>query len=391
MAEPVLRVIGTSTTLTPEICRRARADLGFALSFEVLDGVSCLRRGVMAPESYDIYDQWFHSVDLLWTAGSIRAIDTARIRRWPEVVPAGTPGAAWRGAGSRPGAVLFVRPDDTLAGEPGAGAAAPRISMLPTVYNADSFAYTPEVARHYGPGARESWAWLLDEAWHGRCTLGMDPAGSAIELVLAARAAGVLAPQDPGNLTIEEIDELFAWLMAQKRAGHFGRFWESTEDSLRLVGSPATAIGSLWAPGYYRLRGQGLDLAYADPQEGARGWHAGMCLSAAVEGERLEMAYAYLNWWLDGVPGAVMARGGYYISVAEPLRGTLTPAEWAYWYGGEPAAADLPGPEGAPVAFRGERRAGGSYRDRMERVAVWSTIMPEHNYLIRRWREFTAP
>jgi len=27
----------------------------------------------------------------------------------------------------------------------------------------------------------------------------------------------------------------------------------------------------------------------------------------------------------------------------------------------------------------------------MERVAVWSTIMPEHNYLIRRWREFTAP
>lgn len=390
MTEPVLRVIGTSTTLTPEICRRARADLGFAISFEALDGVDCLRRGVMAPDSYDIYDQWFHSVDLLWTAGSIRPIDTARIRRWSEVVPAGSLKVAWRGSGTRPGDVLYVQPDGTLAGAD-SGPGAPQISMLPTVYNADSFAYTPEVARHYGPERQESWAWLLDSAWHGRCLLSADPAGSAVELAVAARATGVLTTGDPGNLTIEEIDELFAFLMAQRRAGNFGRFWNTTEESLRGMSNPATAIGSLWSPAYYLLRAQGKELLYADPAEGSRGWHAGNCISAAVEGETLDMAYAYLNWWLDGVPGAILARRGYYISVARPLRDTLGAAEWAYWYAGEPAEEDLQGPDGVVVAFRGEQRAGGSYCNRMERIACWSTIMPENNYLIRRWREFIAP
>ncbi len=75
MSATVLRIIGTSATLTAELQAQAQADLEFPVSFEVLDGVSCQRRGVMAPESYDIYDQWFHSLDLLWTAGSIQPID----------------------------------------------------------------------------------------------------------------------------------------------------------------------------------------------------------------------------------------------------------------------------------------------------------------------------
>ncbi len=361
----------------------------FAISFEVLDGVDCLRRGVMAPESYDIYDQWIHSVDLMWTAGAIRPIDTGRIRRWSEVVPAGSLEVARRGSGTRPGDVLYVHPDGMLAGT-ASTPCAPQISMLPTVYNADSFAYTPEVARHYGADRRESWAWLLDTAWLGRCLLSADPAASAVELAVAANAAGVLSAGDPGNLTIEEIDELFAFLMAHRRTGHLGRFWNTTEELLRGMSSPTTAIGSLWSPGFYLLRAQGKDLIYADPAEGARGWHAGNCISSAVEGELLDMAYAYLNWWLDGVPGAIMARRGYYISVAGPLRETLSPAEWAYWYAGGAAEENLPGTDGGLAVRRGETRAGGSYRNRMERIACWSTIMPENNYLIRRWREFTA-
>ncbi len=389
MTQLVLRVIGTSTTITPEVCRRAREDLGFEISFEMLDGTACLRRGVLEPDSFDIYDQWIHSVDLLWTAGSIRPIDTARIRRWNDVRPAGDFELARRGSGTRPADVLFVQPDNTLGVTPPDGGAA-RVSVLPTVYNTDSFAYTPEVAAHYPAGDRESWAWLLDEAWHGRALLAEDPAGGAVELVLAARAAGERAPQDPGNLTIEEIDELFAFLMARRRAGDFGQFWDSTEESQRMMSAPGTAIGSLWSPAYYQLRSQGHSLIYADPREGSRGWHAGMCLSSAITDEVLEMAYAYLNWWIEGVPGAIMARRGYYISVVEPLRDTLSPADLASWSAGEAADADLPGVDGTIAVLQGERRAGGSFLDRMARTAVWSTIMPEHNYLIRRWREFIA-
>lgn len=389
MTGTALRVIGTSVTLTEELRRRAAADLPFPIEFEVLDGQACLRRGVLQPESYDVYDQWFHSVDVLWTAGSIQPIDTARIRRWPQVRVAGQlPGAsAGRSRGAVPTEQMFVQPDRTL-GPDHSQAGAPQIGMLPTTYNVDSFAYARDLVADTRPGEPESWAWLLDDRWHGRCTLSLDPAGSAVELALAARSAGLVALNDPGDLTIEEIDALFDVLMSRKRRGHFTRFWGSSEESVGLMAGTNCILGSLWSPAFYTLRGMGKDVVYAAPQEGYRGWHSGLCLSAAAGDEARHAAYAYMNWWLDGTPGAIMARQGYYISVVEPLKDTLSEAEWQYWYDGKPAAEDLPGVS-APVAVRrGERREGGNYQDRVARVAVWSTIMPEHNYLARRWREF---
>ena len=391
MSRAVLRVIGTPATLTPELRARAAQDLPFAVQFEVMDGQECQRRGVMSPGSFDVYDQWFHSLDLLWTAASIRPIETARIRRWPEMTIAGSAlpeldSVASRQAGTWPGTVLFVQPDRMLGPQVSA-----QISMLPTTYNVDSFATTPELAALSGANEGESWAWLLDPRWHGRAGLAADPAASVVELALAARAAGLVRIRDPGDLTIEEIDALFAVLMPLRRSGHFTRFWATSEDAVRLMtapGSGSPVIAALWSPACYALRGMGQRLHYAAPAEGYRGWHSGLCLSAALEGEALELAYAYLNWWLDGVPGAIMARQGYYMSVAGPLRQTLSAAEWAYWYGGEAAATDLPGLDGATVVRQGERREGGGASERVARVAVWSTIMPEHNYLARRWREF---
>lgn len=389
MTKPALRIIGTSVTLPEELRRSAASELPFPIEFEVLDGQACLRRGVLQPESYDLYDQWFYSLDVLWTAGSIQPIDTSRIRRWPQVRVAGhLPGApTGQSPGVAPTEQLFVQLDGTL-GARHDGAGAPRIAMLPTTYNVDSFAYSRELLADTRPGEPESWAWLLDDRWHGRCTLGADPAGTAVELALGARTAGLVDLRDPGNLTIEEIDALFQVLMSLKRRGHFTRFWASSEESVALMAGGGCILGSLWSPAYYDLRGMGRDVVYAAPKEGYRGWHSGLCLSASADDEAREAAYAYMNWWLDGTPGAIMARQGYYVSVVETLRDTLSEAEWQYWYEGQPAAEDLPGLS-APVAVRrGERRSGGSHQNRISKVAVWSTIMPEHNYLARRWREF---
>jgi putative spermidine/putrescine transport system substrate-binding protein len=386
MANSVLRVIGTSATLSPELRRRAPLDLGFDVQFDVLDGLACQRRGVTQPLSYDVYDQWFHSLDLLWTAGSIQPIDTGRIARWKQVRPAGSDASANRGFGTRPTSLLYVQPDRTLGPRP-APSDAPQIAMLPTTYNVDSFTYRRELSAHLERGETESWTWLLDDRWHGRCALSQDPASSAVELALAARSAGLMQIADPGDLTIEEIDELFNLLLVRKRSGHFSRFWSSTEDSVRLMSSSAIVVGALWSPAYYAMRGMGLDLIYAAPKEGYRGWHSGLSLSTAIEGRKLDMAYAYLNWWLDGVPGALLARQGYYMSVVEPLQDTLTEAEWDYWYGGSSAAYDLPGVDAPNVVRQGEKREGGSYLERVSRIAIWSTIMAEHNYLARHWRE----
>jgi putative spermidine/putrescine transport system substrate-binding protein len=124
--------------------------------------------------------------------------------------------------------------------------------------------------------------------------------------------------------------------------------------------------------------------------EGYRAWHGGLSLSARLEGRQLDIAYDYLNWWLSGWPGAVVARQGYYMSVLDRIRPHLSEAEWNYWYGGRPAAVDLPGPGGETSIKAGSLRSGGSYWDRAANIAVWNTTMDEHNYLVRRWVELVA-
>jgi putative spermidine/putrescine transport system substrate-binding protein len=66
----------------------------------------------------------------------------------------------------------------------------------------------------------------------------------------------------------------------------------------------------------------------------------------------------------------------------------MTPQEWAYWYEGAPAAEDLQGPGGEWVVRAGARRAGGSYRERASRIAIWNTVMDEYNYAARAWDRF---
>lgn len=375
-----LRVIGTVETLPDVIQRRAIADLGFPIRFTVLDGEACLRRGVTEPESFDVYDQWFYSVDLLWTAGAIEPIRSADLRRWSQVQPAGD------GHGASPAKVLFVQHDQRLG-----PVQTPHISMLPTACNADAFACVRDGGKAPRPDEEESWGWFFDPRWHGRCTIGHDPAGAAVELALAARAAGVLGPDaEPTDLGKDEIDCLFEQMIRRRKGGHFTRSWTTHEESVRQMAAPGCVLGAIWSPAFYELRARGLDLRYAVPREGYRGWQGGLCLSAALTSARREMAYAYLNWWLDGVPGAILARQGYYMSVVEPVHDRLSSAEWNYWYGGKPAISDLPGMRGQPVVRAGESREGGSHQARIARITAWSTLMPEHNYLARRWRDFWA-
>ena len=83
-----------------------------------------------------------------------------------------------------------------------------------------------------------------------------------------------------------------------------------------------------------------------------------------------------------------MARQGYYIATPERSRPHMSPQEWAYWYDGAPAKSDLLGPAGEWVVRVGARRAGGSYRQRASRIAVWNTTMDEYNYATRAWDRF---
>ena len=64
---------------------RAEADLGFPLLFIEQDFVSAQRTAAVAPASYDIYDQCFHNLDIVWNWRAIQSIETKRITHWNDL------------------------------------------------------------------------------------------------------------------------------------------------------------------------------------------------------------------------------------------------------------------------------------------------------------------
>ncbi|MCE4053329.1 ABC transporter substrate-binding protein [Pseudomonas sp. Au-Pse12] len=386
--QPVtLRVLGTSVTLLESLRLRAEQDLGIRLVYQVHDVEQAQRIAVMQPDSYDLYDQWFHNVDFVWPAQAIQPIDTRRIALWHEINDLPKRGrlspSDRLGSGSVPSERLYVQHDGSLG-----STVSERISMLPLTHNADSFAYRPERLPAGFSSANESWGWLLEPAWSGRIALQSDAAIGALDAALAVQGCGLESFKDIGNLSIEEIDRLAQILVRKQREGHFAAFWSDDEEAAQLMLSPRIDIQSLWSPTLMRLHRAGVKYRLAVPREGYRAWFGGLSLSRHAQGAVLDAAYAYLNWWLSGWPGAVMARQGYYIGNPARTRDHLSSAEWDYWYAGKPAREELPGSDGAPLIEIGETRDGGSYQQRMGHIAVWNSVMDEHNYLVRRWGDF---
>src|SRR5216683_109509 len=210
MSRPVLRVLGTEITQLEQIRRRAEQDLGIDVVFETLDFQSAQRKAATEPDSYDVYDQCFHNIDIVWFWRAVQSIDLKRIVRWNEVSDLTKTGRIHSGAaigrGDAPVTKLFAQPNRSLGSAPSG-----RISMLPTVHNLDSFAYNAGLVNgHLEPSA--SWGALLDDRWAGRVALVDEPAIGVFDAALAAQARGEVHFDDIGNMSTAEIDCLIEFL-----------------------------------------------------------------------------------------------------------------------------------------------------------------------------------
>ena len=384
-----LRILCTEITPYRQLIARAARDLGFDLAFESHDFVTAQRLAATEPERYDVYDQCFHNLDIVWYWRAIKPIEIERIVLWNEVSDLTKRGAINTagsvGLGDAPVTRLYVKEDSSLSSTP-----SNRISMLPTVHNFDSFAVNEDAAGIDVDKEVHSWADLLSPRWKGHISIVDEPAIGFFDIALAARAAGKIKFRNAGNMSVEEIDQLIEFALNLKREGYFAPIWKTTREASRLMGSGVAVIGSMWSPSVVELKARRVRIRQAVPMEGYRGWHGGLCLARHLEGHKLDQAYAYLNWFLSGWPGAVAARQGYYISVSDRVRNYLDEDEWAYWYEGKMAPRALPNTDGAPAIRAGEVRSGGSYWNRASQVAIWNTTMDEHNYLVRRWQELTG-
>jgi len=384
---PKLRVLGTHVTLREELRERAMRELNIDIEFIPGGSASVLQKATSDPSSFDLYEQWSDSMNVLWRAGAIQPIETERLSYWNEINNLTKTGriteGAKIGAGDAPHKLLFVQDDKTL-GSKDTG----KISFMPYVHNTDSFGYDTRHIPRGIPYETESWGWLFDEKYKGKVGLVNAPTIGMFDAALAAQAKGLMTFKDIGAMTRAEVDQLFSIMIELKQQGHFNGLWNSVPESVDFFTDNRTVISSMFSPAVTDLNGKGIPVVYAAPKEGYRAWHGVMCLSSKTEGHVKDAAYRYMNWWLSGWPGAYIAKQGYYISNAQRSRDLLTDDEWNYWYAGKAAENPLRGVDGKISVKAGSMRNGGSYENRFANVAVWNTVMDTYEYSLPRWHEF---
>ncbi|TMP88679.1 signal peptide prediction [Pseudoalteromonas ruthenica] len=381
-----LRVMGTHVTLQEELRQRAMRELGIHLVFAPMGSAALLQKAAADPSSFDVYEQWSDSINILWQAGAIQPIDVDRLTYWDEINNLTKTGQLTKnarvGAGDAPNKILYVQDDGQLGPQ-----ATDKVSFMPYVHNVDSFGYNTQHIAKGRAYETESWSWLLDEQNKGKVALVNAPTIGIFDAALAVQGQGLMTFKDMGNMSIAEIDKLFSILLAKKRQGHFSGFWTSVPQSVDFMKTNRVHIQSMFSPGVSACRGQGIPVVYAAPKEGYRAWHGVMCLSAHTTGAVKDAAYEYMNWWLSGYPGAFIARQGYYISNPQRSQPLMSKAEWQYWYEGNEASMDLRGTDGKVSVQAGQIRNGGSYTKRFSNVAVWNTVMPNYDYSLDKWYE----
>lgn len=382
-----LRVLGTHVTLQEALRQKAMQDLGIHLEFEPKGSAAVLQKAASNPDSFDVYEQWSDSINILWQAGAIQPIEIERLKYWPEINSITKTGRispmAKIGAGDAPYKLLYVQSNGNLGHLP-----SKQISFMPYVHNVDSFGYNTNVIKKGVPYKTESWAWLLDEKNRGKVALVNAPTIGLFDAALAAQGAGLMTFADIGNMTTEEIDRLFAIMTEKKQQGQFAGFWTSVPQSIEFMVSKRVAIQSMFSPGVSGSKGHGIPVTYASPKEGYRAWYGVMCLSSKTQGHAKDAAYEYMNWWLSGYPGAFIARQGYYISNPERSRPLMAAGEWDYWYEGKVATQAMRGTDGKISVKPGDHRDGGSYVQRFSNIAVWNTVMDNYDYSLDKWYEF---
>ncbi len=413
----------------PDIAKQASKDLGFTVKPILASSEKQPQIAITSPDTFDVFGGYNYQSLLIWPSGSLQPVDTTRLPSWGSQYKLFTRGklnpASTRctfGDGNAPFRASFVDPDGSTGlpafaggpknntqiirwigedGKPIGGKPQPRYIVGPAAhFNADSMGYNADVINK-APN-KVSWAELLNKSWKGRVSLLRDPGIMAQDGAFAVSALGLMKFADYGNPTRAEIDRLFKILTTYKKAGQFRAFWSAFTDSVNFMVSKEVVIQSMWSPAVALVKAAGVNILYAAPPEGFRGWCSAEGISSKVtDPAKLQACYDYLNWNYNGYLGAVIMRQGYYIANGQKLlpwinsaagkKAGFSAAEYDYWWRGKAAVRDLPGITGKVGDIKkGEVREGGSFPNRICKYASWNSYPRESVYLTKRANDFLS-
>jgi putative spermidine/putrescine transport system substrate-binding protein len=418
---------------TPEVQKKAEADLGFKFALTVTDPVTMVQKAITAPETFDIFAGYNYQDIQMWSSHHLMPIDTRKLTAWPQLyklfaygkVHPGATGETY-GDGDAPFRALFLKQGTTglpltkvgprtnkdivqwVTNEATGKTKGPMPRYIvgpPAHFNADSIGYNADVLKRL-PN-QVGWPELLNKKWKGRVALLKDPGIVMQDVGNALKAQGIFKPKDMGNMTPAEIDRVVKIATTYKKAGQFRAYWANFNESVNLMASKEVVVESMWSPAVALLVAQGINVKYAAPPTGFRGWCSAQSIAAHVASDpaKLQACYDYLNWMYSGWLGATIMRQGYYIGNGNSLlnwiktKGADEPAggipfkadEYAFWYGGARASRDLPGITGKVGDIKkGSVRDGGSFSKRIGHYSSWNSYFTNNAYQIKRWNDFLS-
>ena len=382
-----LRQFGTGVSNLNDVAVKVKEDLGFTLTMTALDSDAVTQRAATQPNSFDIADIEYWICKKVWPTGNLQAMDTTKIKNFDKISPIFITGKLHPDStvaqGTAPSKVGFVEGEGskTFATEP-----TQWMTLIPTIYNADTLGIRPDLIGR----PIESWKELLNPEFKGKASILDISSIGIMDAAMVCESMGEIKYGDKGNMTKEEVDKTMAIFTEAKKAGQFRAFWKTFDESVNLMASGEVVIQSMWSPAITAVKTRGIPCVYQPLAEGYRSWGGGLGLSKALTGLELEAAYEYINWYLSGWVGGYLMRQGYYSAVPETSKAFMTENEWGYWYEGKAATGDIVSPTGDKLASTGDVRDGGSYDERMGKVACWNSVMDENQYMVRKWNEFIA-
>jgi putative spermidine/putrescine transport system substrate-binding protein len=413
----------------PAIAQQASKDLGFTVKPIIAASEKQPQIAITSPDTFDVFGGYNYQSLLVWPSGGLQPVDTHKIPSWHQFYKLFTYGKlnpsstrCTYGQGNAPFRTTFVDPNHSTGlppysqgpannkqivrwigdnGRPIGGKPQPRYIVGPAAhFNADSMGYNADVVKK--APTKVSWAELLNTKWKGRVSLLRDPGIMTQDAAAAVGALGILHIKDYGNPTKSEISKLFKIMGQYKKKGQFRAFWSQFTDSVNFMKSGEVVIESMWSPAVALLKSEGVNVLYAAPPEGFRGWCSAEGISSSVKDPaKLQACYDYINWNYNGFLGAVIMRQGYYIANGTKLLPWIqsapgrklgfTKAEYDYWWGGKAAPRDLPGISGKVGDIKkGTSREGGSFTHRICKYVSWNSYPRESTYLVKTVNDFLA-
>lgn len=385
--KPVLRYLGTAVNQSKDIADQFFKDTGIKIEYIPVTTDDVTKRAVTAPHSFDIIDTEYFSLKKIIPTGNLMGIDARKVKNADKITPLFTRGEIGGKVvgdqGTAPKKVMFLEGANSKVFAP---APTEFMTLIPTVYNADTLGIRPDLIGR----PVESWAELLNPQFKGKAAILNIPSIGIMDAAMAVEAAGIYKYPDKGNMTRAEIDLTIKVLIEAKKNGQFRALWKDFNESVSLMSSGEVVIQSMWSPAVTKVRSMGIACTFQPLKEGYRAWAAGFGLPKTLSGAKQDAAYEFINWFLDGWAGAYLNRQGYYSAVLDTAKAKMEAYEWDYWMEGKPAAQDIKGPDGTVLEKAGKVRDGGSYVDRLGSIACWNSAMDENNYLVQKWNEFVA-